>query len=127
MTITNSNIIDASTINTHTPTTIFLRNQKNWNDTRTKAFSYIPTIQKVLDLSLNFLSLFWIGSISSTVWQCCSWDQINLMLYPSHRWQPWGYLRWKNILILLQKVSDSRRQRASNIIKQNQSRLHIKA
>ena len=75
------------------------------------------TVQKVLDLSLNFLSLLWVGSISSTVWQSGSRDQINLMLYPSQWWQPWGYLSLKNVLILLQNVSDRRRQRASNIIK----------
>jgi hypothetical protein len=125
--IMNSTIIDGSTINTHTSTTIFLTNQKNRNDTRTKAFSYIPMIQKVLDLSLNFLSLFWICSISSTVWQCCSRDQINLMLYPSHRWQPRGYLRWKNILILLQKVVTAGGNKLAISSSENKARLHIKA
>ena len=95
MTIPNSNIIDGSTINTHTPSSIFLRNQKYRNSTRTKAFTYIPTVQKVLDLSLNFLSLLRIGSIGCMVGQGCSWNQIDLMLYPSHRWQPRGYLSWK--------------------------------
>jgi hypothetical protein len=59
--IANGNFVNGPTINTHAPSTIFLRNQNNRNSARTKAFLYILVVQKLLDLSLNFLSLFWIG------------------------------------------------------------------
>jgi hypothetical protein len=77
--IVNSNIINGSTINTHASSIIFLRNQNNRNDVRTKAFSYIPVVQTLLDLSLNFLSLFRIGPICHTIWQYPCQDQIDLM------------------------------------------------
>ena len=117
MMVSNGNVIDGSTINTHTASTIFLWNQKHRNNTRTKALMYIPAVQKFLDLSLNFLSLIGVGSVGCSVGQSCSRNQVDLMLYPSHRWQPLWYLSWKNIRVLLQNVSDSRRYRASNIIK----------
>jgi hypothetical protein len=90
MTISYSNIINGSTVNTHMSGVIFLWNQKCRNGTRTKTFTYIPAVQKVLNFSLNFLSLLGVCSICSTVWQRCSWNQINLMLYPSHWWNSWG-------------------------------------
>jgi hypothetical protein len=108
---------NGSTINTHAPSTIFLRKQNNKNDIKTKAFSYIPVVQKLLDLSLNFLSLFQIGPICSTVCQCCSQVQVNLMFNSSQLWQSRGYVGRKNVLKFLQKVSDSVRQMYSNIIK----------
>jgi hypothetical protein len=49
--------------------TIFLRNQKNRNRTRTKALMNVPVIQKVLDLALNLLSLLGVGPVGSTVGQ----------------------------------------------------------
>jgi hypothetical protein len=67
--IANGNVVNGSTINTHVPSINFLRNQNNRYDSRTKTFSYIPVVQKLLDLSLNFLSLFQIDPICSTVWQ----------------------------------------------------------
>jgi hypothetical protein len=108
--IANGNIVNGSTINTHAPSTIFLRNQNNKNGARTKAFSYIPMVQKLLDLSLNFLSLFQIGHICCTVWQHRSQDQVDLMFNSSQRWQSRGYLGRENIFKFLQKVSDSARQ-----------------
>jgi hypothetical protein len=77
--IANGNIVNGSTINTHALSTIFLRNKNNRNGARTKAFSYIPVVQKLLDLSLNFLSLFRIAPICRTVWQRRSRDQVNLI------------------------------------------------
>jgi hypothetical protein len=114
--IANSNIVNVSTINTHVTSTIFLRNQNNMNNTRTKAFSYLPVVQKLLDLSLNFLSLFRIGPICHMVWQCYSRDQVDLMFNLSQRWQFWRYLGRKNIFKFLQKVSDSMRQWRNNIV-----------
>jgi hypothetical protein len=66
--IANGNIVNGSTINTHVPSTIFLKNQNNKNGVRTKTFSYIPVVQKLLDLSLNFFSLIRIGPICRMVW-----------------------------------------------------------
>jgi hypothetical protein len=97
--IANSNFVNGSTINTHAPSTIFLRNQNNRDDTRSKAFSYIPMVQKLLDLSLNFLSFLRIGPICSVVWQHLSWGQVDLMFNSSER------------------ISDSARQRRNNITK----------
>src|SRR6266498_3176516 len=77
--ISNSDVVNSSTINTHAPSTVFLRNQQNRNGTRTKAFTNIPAVQKVLDLPMNLLSLLRIGPISSTVRQACSWNEINLV------------------------------------------------
>ena len=90
--ITYGYVINSTTNNTHTPCTIFLRNQKNRNSARTKAFSYIPAVQKILNLSLNPLSLFRVCLVCTTVWQTCSWNQINLMLNSPQWWHPRGYL-----------------------------------
>jgi hypothetical protein len=84
--IANGNIVNGSTINTHARSTIFLRNQNNRNNARTKDFSYILVVQKHLDLSLNLLSLFRIGPICRMVWQRSSHDQVDLMLNSSQRW-----------------------------------------
>jgi hypothetical protein len=46
----------------------------------------VPTVQKVLDLSLNFLSLIGVGPVGGTVWQARLWYQINLVLNASHIW-----------------------------------------
>jgi hypothetical protein len=115
--IVNGNIVNDSTINTHAPSTIFLRNQNNRNDARTKAFSYILVIQNILDLSLNFLSLFQIGPICCIVLQCRSQGQVDLMFNSSQRWQSRRYLNRRNIFKFLQKVSDYVSQRRSNIVK----------
>jgi hypothetical protein len=55
-------------------------NQNNRNSARAKAFSYVPMVQKLLNLSLNFLSPFWIGPICHMVWQRCSQHQITTHL-----------------------------------------------
>src|SRR5581483_4772917 len=110
MTVPYGDIVNGSTIYAHAPTTIFLRNQNDRNSTRTKALTYIPAVQKVLDLTLDLLSLLRVGPISSSVWQTRSRYQVDLVLNPSNRWQTWRYLGRKNIRILLQKVSDRRRQ-----------------
>jgi hypothetical protein len=113
----NGNIVNGSIINTHAPSTIFLKNQNNRNIVWTKAFSYIPVVQKLLDLLLNFLSLFWIGPLCRMVWQRRSRDQVDFMFNYSQRWQSRGYLSRKNFFKFLQMVSDSVRQRRSNIVK----------
>jgi hypothetical protein len=112
--IANGNIVNGSTINTHVPSTIFLRNQNNRNGARAKAFSYIPMVHKLLDLSLNFFSLFWIGPICRTVWQRHSWDQVNLMFNSSQRWQSRRYVSMKNVFKFLQKVSGSASHKSDN-------------
>jgi hypothetical protein len=117
----------SSTINTHVPSTIFLRNQNNRNGARTKAFSYILVVQKLLGMSLNFLCLFWISPICCAIWQRHSRDQVNLMYNSSQRWLSWGHLGRENIFKFLQKDSDSTRQRCSNIVKQKKTCLHTKA
>jgi hypothetical protein len=86
MAISNGNVIDGSTINTHAPSAIFLGNQKNRNRTRTKVLTNVPAVQKVLDLSLNFLSLVGVDPVGVTVWQAHPWNQINIVLNASHRW-----------------------------------------
>jgi hypothetical protein len=116
MTVPYCDIVNGSTIYVHVPTTIFLRNQNYRNNTRIKALTYIPAVQKVLDLVLNLLSLLRVGPIRSSVQQTRSRYQIDLVLNPSNEWQPWRYLDRKNIHVLLQKVSDSRRQSARQII-----------
>jgi hypothetical protein len=78
--IANGNVVNGSIINTHVLSINFLRNQNNRYDSRTKTFSYIPVVQKLLDLSLNFLSLFQIDPICSTVWQRRFRDQVNFFL-----------------------------------------------
>jgi hypothetical protein len=115
--IANGNIVNGSTINTHALSTIFLRNKNNRNGARTKAFSYIPVVQKLLDLSLNFLSLFQIAPICCTVWQRRSRDQVDLIFNSTQKVATRGYLGQKNIFKFLQKVSDRTRQRCSNIVK----------
>jgi hypothetical protein len=109
-------IVNGSTIYAHAPTVVFLRNQTDRNNIRIKALTYIPTVQKVLDLTLNLLSLLRVGPISSSVRQTHSRYQIDLVLNPSNGRQPWRHLDRENICILLQKVHDSRRQSAREII-----------
>jgi hypothetical protein len=125
--IANGNIVNGYTINTHAPSTIFLRKQNNRNGARTKAFSYIPVLQKLLDLLLNFLSLFQIGPICCTVWQCCSRDQVDLMFNSSQRWQSRGYLGRKNIFKFMQKVCDSAKNGIVISSSENKICLHTKA
>src|SRR5581483_3300266 len=120
MTVPYGDIFNGSTIYAHVPTTIFLGNQNNRNSTRTKALTYIPAVQKVLDLMLDLLSLLRVGPISSSVWQTRSRYQVDLVLNPSNRWQAWRYLGRKNVRILLQKVSDHRRQSGRQIIQGKQ-------
>ena len=87
MTIPYRDIVNGSTIYAHAPIAIFYWNQNNWNNIRTKALTYIPMVQKVLDLALNLLSLLRIGSVGSSVWQARSRNQVNLMLDPSNGWK----------------------------------------
>ena len=64
--ISYGDITNGSTIYTHTPCAIFLRKQKNRYNTRAKTLTYIPAFQKVLNLSLNFLSLLRVGPIGNS-------------------------------------------------------------
>jgi hypothetical protein len=89
MTVPDSDVVNGSTIYTHVPTAIFLWNQNDRNRTRTKALTYIPAVQKVLDLALNLLSLLRICSICSTVGQARSRNQINLVLNPTNGRKSW--------------------------------------
>ena len=57
----------------------FFGTKNDRNRTRTKALTYIPAVQKVLDLALNLLSLLRICPICSTVGQARSRNQINLI------------------------------------------------
>jgi hypothetical protein len=108
MTVPYGDIVNDSTIYANASTAIFLRNQNDRNNTRTKTFTYIPAAQKILNLALNLLSLLGVGPISSSARQSHSRYQIDLVLNPSNGWQSWRYLDRKNLRILLQKVSDSR-------------------
>jgi hypothetical protein len=49
------------------------------------------------------------------------------MFNSSQRWQPWGYLSRKNILKLLQKVSDTVWQGVVISSSENNTCLHTKA
>jgi hypothetical protein len=125
--IVNGNIVNGSTINTHAPSTIFLRNQNNRNGARTKAFSYIPVVQKLLDLSLNSLSLFRIGPICCTVWQRRSRDQVDLMFNSSQRWQSRGYLNRENIFKFLKRLVIAQGKGVVISSSENKTCLHTKA
>src|SRR3954469_18340064 len=81
MAISNSDIIYSSTIYTHTPCTIFLRNQNNRHNTRAKADTNIPSIQKCLYLLLNLFLLLGIGPVWCPVGKCSTRYKINLAQY----------------------------------------------
>jgi hypothetical protein len=125
--IVNGNIVNGSTINTHASSTIFLRNQNNRTGTRTKAFSYIPVVQKLLDLSLNFLSLFCIGPICYAVWQHCSRDQVDLMFNSSQRWQSRGISAGKTSLNSCKRLLIARGKCIVISSSKNKTCLHTKA
>jgi hypothetical protein len=125
--IVNGNIVNDSTINTHAPSTIFLRNQNNRNDARTKAFSYILVIQKILDLSLNFLSLFQIGPICCIVSQCRSQGQVDLMFNSSQRWQSRRYLNRRTSLNSYKRCMIMRVKGVVISSSENKTCLHTKA
>jgi hypothetical protein len=99
MIVPYGDIVNDSTIYANASTAIFLRNQNDRNNTRTKALTYIPVVQKVLDFALNLLSLLRVGPISSSVRQTHFRYQIDLVFNPSNGWQPWRYLSGKNISI----------------------------
>ena len=109
--ISDGDVVNGSTIYTHAPTAIFFWNQNDRNRTRTKALTYVPAVQKVLDLTLNLLSLLGVCPICSMVGQTCFKNQINLMLNPTNRRKSWRYVIGKNISELLQKVSHRHRQK----------------
>jgi hypothetical protein len=77
------------------------------NITGNKDLTNVPMVQKVLDLSLNLLSLLQVAPVSGVVRQACSWHQVDLVLNPSQRWNARRQLRRENIHVLLQKVSNS--------------------
>src|SRR4051812_17744292 len=86
MTISNSDVINSSTIYTHTSCTIFLRNQNNKNNTRAKADTNIPFIQKRLYLLLNFLRLLGVCPVWCPVRKSCTRYKINLVLNTTQGW-----------------------------------------
>src|SRR3954463_16272245 len=98
MTIANSDVINSSTIYTHTPCTIFLRNQNNRNNTRAKTDTNIPFVQKILYLVLNFLRLLGIGPVWCPVGEGSTRYEINLLLNSTQWWQSRWYLRRKHII-----------------------------
>jgi hypothetical protein len=63
----------------------------------------VPAVQMFLDLSLNLLSLLWVGPISGMVRQACSWHQVDLVLNPFQRWNARRHLGREDIHVLLQK------------------------
>src|SRR3954464_13708171 len=101
MAISNSDIIYSSTIYAHMPSTIFLRNQNNRHNTRDKADTNIPFIQKCLFLLLNFLRLLGIGPVWFPVGKSSTWNKIDFMLNTTQGWQSRWYLHRKHIIIIL--------------------------
>jgi hypothetical protein len=127
MTIYCSNIVNGSTIYTHAPTSIFLRSQNKRNGIRTKALTYIPSVQKVLDLMLNLLSLLGVGPISSSVWQVFSWYQIGLVLNPSNEWQPRRYLSGKTSAYSCKRLVTVEGKVPGELSNENKASLRTKA
>ena len=91
------------------------------NNTRAKGFTHITFVEQFLHLALNLFSFFGVGPVWRTVGQGGPGNKVNLVLNPTDWWQPRWHLLWKNACILLQKVSDCRRQRRRYLLKWKQS------
>src|ERR1041385_4283257 len=124
MAISNSDVINSSTIYAHTPCTIFLRNQNNRHNTRAKVDTNISFIQKCLYLLLNFLRLLGIGPVWCPVGKSSTWNKIDLVLNTTQGWQSRWYLRRKHIIIILQNIRHTRRNRMVIIRNQNLAFIH---